>query len=272
VALLDSYLAQGGGRVWTVIPSSKDLVLNAAQAEQALRLQVGAMPAAWMYYVEGALTCHGCRKVDLKKVPGHFQHCASFRRELTTQRHDAVAIVLESAAQRNLVSTMWTPFLQGGKATDLAFAFWNGTLSVVVTIVAPDAPSKAKVARGSNDPARIAALAASAKVKKYSDLVSAEGSVFLPLAFNTSGSYTREVDWAIKRIAAAGEDHGVFDPVTPFTIRARLAVVIQRGNALININGAAHMRAKSPAWAQARATRRRRARRLARGVHGDPPA
>jgi hypothetical protein len=49
VALLDSYLAQGGGRVWTVIPSSKDLVLNAAQAEQALRLQVGAMPAAWMY-------------------------------------------------------------------------------------------------------------------------------------------------------------------------------------------------------------------------------
>jgi hypothetical protein len=269
VARLESCTAQGAGRIWTLYPTSKDRRLNAAEAQQTLRLHLGALPAAWMYDVEGPLLCPGCRKVDMKKVPGHSGHCPSYRREYGTQRHDAVCIVLESSAKSNLVPTLWTPYLQGGKATDLAFSFWNQMVEVDVTIVAPDAPSKAKskASERLEDPTFAAAAAAGAKIAKYSDLVEAEGAIFLPLAFQTTGGYTRQVNMLIKRIAQAGEDNAVTSPVSSEEIRARLAVVIARGNALINMNAASRIRAKSPAWAAARATRRRRARRMVQGAH-----
>ena len=147
----------------------------------------------------------------MKKVPGHAGHCPSYRREYGTQRHDAVCIVIESAAhaKRNLVPTLWTPYLLGGKATDLAFSFWNQMVEVDVTVVAPDAPSKAK-SRASErleDPTFAVALAAGAKIIKYNDLVEAEGAIFMPLAFQTSGGYTRQVDMLIKRLAQAGESN-----------------------------------------------------------------
>ena len=138
-----------------------------------------------------------------------------------------------------------------------------------MTVVAPDAPSKAK-SRASErleDTTFAAAAAAGAKIIKYNDLVEAEGAIFMPLAFQTSGGYTRQVDMLIKRIAKAGEDNAVANPVSSEEIRARLAIVIARGNALINMNAASRIRAKSPAWAAARATRRRRARRLVQGAH-----
>ena len=50
----------------------------------------------------------------------------------------------------------------------------------------------------------------------------------------------------IKRIAQAGEDNAVANPVSSEEIRARLAVAIARGNALINMNAASR---ESPAWA-----------------------
>ena len=89
----------------------------------------------------------------------------------------------------------------------------------------------------------------------------------MPLAFQTRGGYTRQVDILIKRIAQAGEDNAVANPVSSEEIRARSAIVIAHGNALINMNAASRIRAKSLAWAAARATRRRRARRMVQGAH-----
>ena len=267
MARLESCTAISAGRIWTLYPTSPDRRLNAVEAQQTLRHYVGAMPAAWMYDVDGPLVCPGCNKVDMKQVPGHASHCASYRREYGGQRHDAVCMVLESAAKRNLVPTVWTPYLLGGKATDLAFSFWNQLVEVDVTIVAPDAPSKTKprLSERMEDPTYAAAVAAGAKIAKYNDLVEAEGAVFLPLAFQTTGGHTREAAIFIKRLAKAGQDNAASRPASSEEIRARLAVVIARGNAQINMNAAARIRAKSPAWAAARANRRRRARRMMQG-------
>ena len=70
------------------------------------------------------------------------------------------------------------------KQMHLEMISWNQKVEVDVTVVTPDAPSKAK-SRASErleDPTFAAAAAAGAKIIKYNDLVEAEGAIFMPLA------------------------------------------------------------------------------------------
>ena len=255
-----SYYAQDAGRIWNRVPDSSRKRLQPAHAQHAARLQFGALPEPWMYLHDGPLICRGCRKVDIKAVPGHFLHCESLRRSLATQRHDAVALVLQSAAHQNGVPTEWSPFVAGSsKVCDIAFHLPAHSVLTDVTIVAADAPSRAGLSEDTlrNDPVHAANLAAGAKVSKYQAIIDRAGSTFVPLAFTTAGGYTKKVADFIVSIEGAGEDNCVPIVMEADDIRDLLAVVIQRGNALMNMAGSARMRADSPAYQLARAAKRR---------------
>ena len=267
-ARIRSYCAQGAGRVWSVIPTHPKLKLTDRQVEQAARLQLGALPAPWMYQVEGELKCRGCHKVDYKKVPSHAGHCPADRRGPTNDRHNAIAVLLQSVAHQNLVPAVWTPYLEGSaKVTDVGFHLPSGFLHTDITVVDPTAPSKKHSPNAWQlDPAHAAMVAAGAKITKYEELINvAQGEFFLPLAFQTSGGYTPQVNVFITLLAELGIDNCVANPVSAKHIRDWLAIVIQRGNAVINLHGASRMRADSPAFQQLRITKRQRARRLAHG-------
>ena len=256
-----SYYAHDAGRIWQRVPDSLRKRLQPGHAQHAARLQFGALPEPWMYLHDGPLICRGCRKVDIKVVPGHFLHCESLRRSLATQRHDAVALVLQSAAHQNGMPTEWSPFVAGSsKVCDIAFHLPTHSVLTDVTIVAADAPSRAGHSEDAlhDDPAHAANLAAGAKVSKYQAIVDRAGSTFVPLAFTTAGGHTKKVADFIISIQGAGEDNCVPIVMEVDDIRDLLAVVIQRGNALMNMAGSARMRADSPAYQLSRAAKRRR--------------
>jgi hypothetical protein len=261
-----SYYAHDAGRIWQRVPDSSRKVLLPAHAQHAARLQFGALPEPWMYLHEGPLICRGYRKVDIKLVPGHFLHCESLRRSLATQRHDAVALVLQSAAHQNGVPTEWSPFVAGStKVCDIAFHFPTHTTLTDVTVVAADAPSREGNSEAAlrEDPVHAANVAAGTKVSKYKAIVERAGSTFVPLGFTSSGGHTKKVADFIVGIQTAGEENCVPSVMEAADIRDVLAVVIQRGNAMMNMAGAARMRADSPAYQLSRAAKRRlRAARL----------
>jgi len=56
---INGYLSQIGvaGRIWTIVPTSDAKRMSNAMFQQTLRLQLGAMPAAWMYTVKDDFNC-----------------------------------------------------------------------------------------------------------------------------------------------------------------------------------------------------------------------
>jgi hypothetical protein len=250
---LQSYRGGGlAGRIWTMIPSLPCLRLSNSHLGMALRLQTGALPAAWMYSVKGKLMCRACNKVDLKEVPSHANHCAPERRTGQNDRHDALAADFVMMAKRNRVPTMWTPNLENGKATDIGFVFPQHTIQTDVTVVSPDAPSK----RGSGAPLKAANAAATVKLKEYQELVELAGDVFVPLAFEPSGAYTREVAIMLRRLRDAGtEENGAPNPMVLQEMRDRLATTMARYNTIISIACCNRQRADSEAWAKHKADR-----------------
>ena len=273
LARLQAYSAAGAGRHLTLLPDGPKTIMSNKQMQQACRLQVGAMPAAWMYQSEGRLMCVQCGKVNVKDVPGHALHCPCVKRRIINVRHDTVAHIYEDAAERNRVPTSWTPFVDQAdsqKTTDLAFHFHDQSLQVDFTIVSSDAPSKAASVGGSAFSTAMSATGT--KLTKYAELVAQAGDVFVPVVYNAAGSYPRLTDYVLKRIAQAGEDNDVTNPATSGEIRRLVAIAIQRCNAIANMDFAASMRSKAPrnpVMAAFLSRRRNRARAMAAG---NPPS
>jgi hypothetical protein len=263
---LHSHKGFGAGRVWTLNPISPMLQLENSHLQMKFREQFGAMPAAWMYYVDGPLTCRGCGKVDFKKVPAHGHHCPDFRRQEHNDRHDAICREFVAAGKRNLIPVQWTPHLPNGKVTDLAFVFPQHTIQTDITIVSAEAPSKS----GAGGPAQAAERAANVKINKYSELVATAGNLFIPMAFETSGTYTRQVSILLKRMRDAGVENGAPYPIGQREMRDRLAAIIARYNALVYIRACNRQRADSVEYALHQAEKRRRRRRsaAARAISG----
>ena len=132
------------------------------------------------------------------------------------------------------------------KQMHLEMISWNQKVEVDVTVVTPDAPSKAKsrVSDRLEDPTFAAALAAVPK-SSSSMTWSRQNELFLCRSPSERVEDTRRVD------AQAG-GMLVANPVSSEEIRARLAIVIACGNALINMNAASRMQTKLSAWAAAR--------------------
>ena len=203
---------------------------------------------------------------------------ASNMRTVLTNRHDGVCDIFCWAARQGNVAYVWEETLDGGKKPDVSFIFPGHTIVTDVTIVAPEAPSKD--GDGEDDPLKMAHRQEKAKMTKYAELVASVGNVFVPLAFLTSGAFTLQTALFIKRLCAAGHENGAANPVEPAELRDRIAVAIQRGNAMANILTAARLRASLPAFAvarpkladlaaqRARATRRRNFSYLAAVVGG----
>ena len=252
---LNSYAGRGlAGRIWTVAPCSSNLLADAHVA-QNLRLQGGAMPAAWMYLHEGAIMCRGCGKVDITVTPAHGNHCIVGLRDSKTKRHDALCHVAEIKADKNGIPVVWQPHLPDGSQTDLGFLFPQNTVQVDVTVHDPSAPS---VHGTGNDPTKSKAhKAADGKIKRYDDMVTSVGDVFVPLAFEVSGAHTRHVDILIRRIRDAGVDNGVSVPVGAQEIRDALAVTLARHNAYILIHHTSRQRADTVLYKEARKVARR---------------
>jgi hypothetical protein len=259
---LSSYASGGvAGRIWTMVPSHPSLRVSNAHLGMTLRSQVGALLAPWMYMVQGKLMCRGCNKVDFLEVPSHGYHCPPLRRLQQNDRHDDVCNDFVAFAKRNRIPVIWTPYLPTGQETDLGFVFPQHTIQTDVTIVSPEAPSKS--GKGNGGPAEQAIKQANAKIKRYQELVATVGDIFVPLAFETSGAYTRHVHNLLCRIRDAGtQENAVSNPILMQEMRDRLATTLVRDNATLSVVAVTRQRADAPAYAEHIAERRRRMQRL----------
>lgn len=267
---INSYTSGIGiaGRIWKILPTSPKLRMSDELMAQTLRLQLGALPAAWMYLVDDALECPTCKnKVSIRDVPAHSNHCATNRRTALTDRHNQCAHCLCDAAKKNHVPYVWEMVDADHKKPDITFLFPQHDIVVDVAVVAPEAPSKQ--GNGQKNPLAAAEDMANVKFKKYHDLVEKSGGVFIPAIFQTSGAYTLDTALLIKRICMAGVDNGVENPLTTAELRDWLAVSIQRGNAIANVLTAARLRAKHSAFAKARPLLASRAFARGRGARRD---
>jgi hypothetical protein len=250
------------GRIFTMIPTSPTTHLACVHVAQAVRQQLGALPASWMYTTDAdAVKCRQCRaKVDFLEVPGHALHCVQSKRGFTNDRHDAICRLFGSYAKRNGIPYLWVPFLMSGKETDFGLVFSQHSIQCDVTIVSKDAPS----VYGSGE--RVERSAAQGKYKRYKQLVEAVGEVFIPLVFFTSGAYSAEVSLLLKRIRDAGQENGSSDPVGHQEMRDRLAATMVRYNALMAVHAATRQRADSMEYHKAQALKRARRKRSHRAV------
>ena len=90
------------------------------------------------------------------------------------------------------------------------------------------------------------------------------------MAFETSGTYTRQVSILLKRMRDAGVENGAPYPIGQREMRDRLAAIIARYNALVYIRACNRQRADSVEYALHQAEKRRRRRRsaAARAISG----
>lgn len=260
---LDAYCVEDAGRIWSMKPTARCLYMAPTHCEQALRLQLGKMPSAAFYLRAGQIMCPCCRKVDLKKVPAHFQHCAKLRRGPVLRRHDGTCTLLYKVGYHNGVPVMWTPYMEAGGAPDLGFTFDGQFVVVEVTITSSDAPSNVKKALA--EAAKSAERAAGRKIGKYAKkgLQDWSGSALVPFALTSAGGIPKAAGIFIKRLAQAGTDNMIPGALTRTEIRDRLAVTVQIGNALTNLDGLNRSRTLTTKWADAK--QRRRSRLLLRG-------
>ena len=101
------------------------------------------------------------------------------------------------------------------------------------------------------------------KIKRYQELVATVGDIFVPLAFETSGAYTRHVHNLLCRIRDAGtQENAVSNPILMQEMRDRLATTLVRDNATLSVVAVTRQRADAPAYAEHIAERRRRMQRL----------
>jgi hypothetical protein len=89
---------------FTMIFTSPTTHLACAHVAQAVRQQLGALPAAWMHLNEGVVKCRQCRaRVDFLQVPNNGLNCVGF----VNDRHDAVCRLLAIFCKRNGVPFLW---------------------------------------------------------------------------------------------------------------------------------------------------------------------
>jgi len=147
-------------------------------------------------------------------------------------------------ANVNKVPVRWAPLLPGGKCTDIAVYFDGKLVQADVTVTS-------KVDNNALPAAR------RVKLRKYEELCRAQGDTFITLGFATSGAWLPEVDFWVKRVAAAGKENMAARALSTREMRDRLAVTLQVGNALVQLEALASLRSKGPEWL---ARRQRRGR------------
>jgi hypothetical protein len=223
----------GAGRVLNIIPSDRSLEMLSYHYRLAGRHRAGLLPLSNFYARNQCkLLCPMCRLVDLYEVPQHYNHCTIVRRTQRNDTHDGVGGKLQSAAKASGVPTLWTPGLSDShKATDLGMQFPTGKfIQADVSVVSHDAPSNV------GGSAMKAALSQwQIKKKEYDKHVRDDGDKFLPLIFETSGAWLKEFPILTKRIHAAGFDNKAYNPWSTQLIRDVIAVEIQVGNAMCQI-------------------------------------
>ena len=84
------------------------------------------------------------------------------------------------------------------------------------------------------------------KLRKYQDLVRAQGDTFVTFGWAISGAYLPEVGIWIKRMVEAGKENDAARALTTKEIRDRLATALQVGNGLVQIGALKAMRSKAP--------------------------
>jgi len=141
--------------------------------------------------------------------------------------------------------------------------FGGPIFRVEVTITSPEAPSNAHKAPAVA--AKSAERAAAAKISKYAkkNIQDWSGSALVPFALTSPGGIPAAAGVFIKRLAQAGSDNMIPGALTRTEIRDRLAVTVQIGNALTNLDGLNRSRSLTTKWAEAK--QRRRSRFLLRG-------
>jgi hypothetical protein len=243
-----SYRQPGACRVLNLTPKDKSFELFPSYFRHIIRIQLGLLPAAWLYFSSHSkLKCPMCHKVDLVQVPTHALHCDMVRRVERTSQHDCVANALQYCSKRNKVPTMWCPGLaDSNKQTDVGFQFPSGKfVQTDITIVSEDAPSNARgqAMKAAIDERKI-------KERKYKAAVQGEGAIFKALVFSTAGGWLEEFPILTKRIAAAGLVNRAYNPLSAKDIRDMVALEIQKGNALCSIKLLNRLRSFAPHWKQ----------------------
>ena len=179
---------------------------------------------------KGPWKCLGCGEMVPADENAHFDACAKLKAAEGGQRSRNVVKAIYRAMERNSVYGSMEYHLPSGKRSDIHMALDGLAWHADVTVVCPQGETHAN----EKDPAQ---AANKGKLSKYLQEVMAEGEVFVPMAFTSSGGTPQVTDWLLKQIAEAGEAHECSNPIPIAEIRDAIAQEIAVGTAMINKAG-----------------------------------
>jgi len=179
---------------------------------------------------KGPWKCMGCGEMVPADENAHFDACAKLKAAEGGQRSRNVVKAIYRAMERNNVYGSMEYHLPSGKRSDIHMALDGLAWHADITVVCPQGETHAN----EKDPAQ---AANKGKVSKYLQEVMAEGEVFVPMAFTSSGGTPQVTDWLLKQIAEAGDTHECSNPIPIAEIRDAIAQEIAVGTAMINKAG-----------------------------------
>lgn len=182
---------------------------------------------------------------SLDEDPAHFHSCLLVK-SAATARHNRLVNMLakEARASGAYVQKEYCPFGQTRARPDLTVVFPDESLLVDAVVSHPAAPSRASL-----EPLAMARQAEREKVDRYTDLARQHGARVLAFSVESYGGFGEHATEIIQKIRKEkaileGESQSNPDQRLP----QRLAICLQKGNAIISRAGA--LKTRKARWRQ----------------------
>jgi len=235
-ARLISCRVKRAGAWLTVFPATSSLFLSDSHYALAYRLRLGLPPQDDL-----PLTCK-CGTL-LAPDPNHFLSCKLFRRTIVTTRHDLLVRTLATFIRAAGGAVYVEPKFFGSLRPDAHVYFAVESCTYDCSVTHPASPHLSL--QGSKTPLAVAKLRETAKHRKYDAQAAKERIKFYPFVMETFGGVGKEAVAFIKKISNLHYEHSPVpvhrNALSSFIFRS-LSIILQRGNALVQLMAAQYAR------------------------------
>ena len=230
---LTSSASKNAGAWLNAVPTSPDLTLHDSEFIYAMRHRMGMKPHDDLPH---ECICHK----SLDEDTAHFHSCQQLK-SVVTVRHNRLVTMLAKVLRNAgaYVQVEYCPFGDNRSRPDLTVVLPEESYFMDVVVSHPAAPS-----RKSTEPLAVARQAERDKVNTYGELARAHGSRILAFSvesYGAFGEHATEIIHIIRKALALSQG-GDFQSVNDQRLPQRLAVALQKGNALVARAGSMRVR------------------------------
>jgi len=222
---------KNSGAWLSVYPATPSLTLYDAHYALAVRLRLGLPPQDDLPL---QCKCGDSLAVD----PNHFLSCKLFRRTIVTTRHDLIVRSLAAFIRTAGGAVYVEPKFYGSARPVAQIHFPSHTSTFDVSVTHPAAQTF--VLQASRSPLAAAKLREAIKKSKYGVQALEEKVTFTPFVLETYGGLGKEAVKFVRKISHLYADQSptpVGRSAFASLITRTLSILLQRGNALVQLTG-----------------------------------